>query len=221
MELSPEGLQLILDGEVGGGRPYYERVCMHPVVPGGRDTQSGVTIGIGWDLGQCSSRAFAAGWGDYLSVEIMARLAAVVGLRGEEAKEALVRVRDVSIPWETALEQFLAHSVPRYWSMTEAAFPGIEAAPRCVREGLLSLVFNRGTSMADDRRREMRTIRDLVAEERWPEIPDQVRKMKRLWPDTEGLRTRREAEAGYIERGLSRAADAEVIESGLPPATPA
>jgi len=182
MELSPEGLRLILDGEVGGGRPYYDRFCMHPVVPGEPDTQSGVTIGIGFDLGQHSSRAFAADWGDYLSCEIMARLAAVVGLRGVEAKGALARVRDISIPWETALNQFLARSVPRYWTLTEAAFVGIETAPRCVREGLLSLIYNRGTSMDGDHRREMRTIRDLVAEQCWPltgSIPSSSRRSTR------------------------------------------
>jgi hypothetical protein len=46
--------------------------------------------------------------------------------------------------------------------------------------GLVSLVFNRGTSMEGHRRREMRAIRDLVPKKDVKEIADQIRQMKRI-----------------------------------------
>jgi GH24 family phage-related lysozyme (muramidase) len=33
-------------------------------------------------------------------------------------------------------------------------------------------------------------------------VPDQLRAMKRLWPDTKGLRRRRDEEAELFEAGL-------------------
>lgn len=202
MKLTPEGLQLILDGEVGGSRAYYNKFCRCPIVPGGKDTASGVTLGIGWDLGQNSTGAFVNEWEDFLPPDQIARLITVVGLRGSEAKKFLPKFQNVIIPWNAALEQFQRYSVPRYWALTQKAFPGVEIAPQCVQEALLSLVFNRGAGMDGARRLEMREIRGLVATLAWSEIPAEIRNMKRLWPDSGGLRDRREREAKHIEDGL-------------------
>lgn len=203
MKLSSKGLQLILDGEVGGGEKYYyDGSCARPTVPGGPDTVSGITIGVGYDLGQTSHKQFFDDWEDLLSTDVMAKLTAVVGLRGNEARRDLPMVRDIVIPWETALEQFEQSSIPRYWTLTEKAFPGVAHAPECVQEVLLSIVFNRGTSMAGSRRVEMAKIKRLIEAGQWSKIPAEIRSMKRLWPASKGLRDRREAEARYIEEGL-------------------
>jgi GH24 family phage-related lysozyme (muramidase) len=57
----------------------------------------------------------------------------------------------------------------------------------------------------EDRRREMRAIRDAVADEDLQEIADQLRSMKRLWEgkNLDGLLTRREAEAQLVESAIT------------------
>jgi Arc/MetJ-type ribon-helix-helix transcriptional regulator len=61
-----------------------------------------------------------------------------------------------------------------------------------------------------DRRKEMRDIRDAIAEGRFADIPDALRSMKRLWPEGNGLRDRREREARLFEEGLQTAAAAHL-----------
>ncbi|MCE5242486.1 MAG: hypothetical protein ABFD98_15705 [Syntrophobacteraceae bacterium] len=202
MELSDEGLQLILDGEVGGGRKFYEKRCRRPIVSDPAGAHGGITIGIGCDLGQMDRSRFIGEWGGYLTSDQLDRLEKACGLRDEAALQYLPKVRDINVGWEAALMHFQAYSVPRFMTLVEKAFPGICAAPACVREGLLSLVFNRGTSMRGGRRREMREILYMVASGKFAEIPGKIREMKRLWPDSPGLQKRREAEARHIEEGL-------------------
>jgi len=201
-KLSDKGLQLILNGEVGGGRKYYDKYCRFPVVPDPHNTMSGITIGIGWDCGQNSPDAFEMEWTAYLKEENSRALKATCGLKRFAAAKALESVKHIEIPFDTAVVQFQVHTVQRYWRLTQSAFPGIEIAPQCVKEALLSLVFNRGTSMSGDRRREMREIQEFVSCGSWNEIPDRIRSMKRLWPSVKGLLRRREEEAAHIELGL-------------------
>ena len=203
MLLSSEGLKLILRWEVGGGQEFYDRFCKHPVVPDAGATESGITIGIGWDCGQQKASELVLEWGKYIPVEQLARLGSACGLKGHEALKFLPRVKDIEVPWDMALMQFEEYSVPRYRDLTCAAFAGIKQAPACVQEALLDLIYNRGTTMQGDRRREMRTIRDLVEDGEWAKIPAQIRAMKRLWPEAKGLRDRRDDEAKHIENGLA------------------
>ena len=102
------------------------------------------------------------------------------GLTGEVAKQRLASVRDIIISWELAWEVFNVVTVPKFYNLTKKAFPGLEELPADVQGGLVSLVFNRGTSMEGDRRREMRAIRDLVPQKDVKEIADQIRQMKRI-----------------------------------------
>jgi GH24 family phage-related lysozyme (muramidase) len=73
---------------------------------------------------------------------------------------------------------------------------------------LISLVYNRGTSMFDkpgeDRRKEMRAIRDAVAVGDLQEIANQLRSMERLWEGKglDGLIKRREDEAALVESSI-------------------
>ena len=123
-------------------------------------------------------------------------------LTGEIAKQRLASVRDIIISWELAWEVFNVVTVPKFYNLTKKAFPGFEELPADVQGGLVSLVFNRGTSMEGDRRREMRAIRDLVPKKDVKGIPDQIRQMKRIWVGTsleQGIARRRDAEADLIE----------------------
>jgi GH24 family phage-related lysozyme (muramidase) len=48
----------------------------------------------------------------------------------------------------------------------------------------------------------MCNIQALLKTGNFKEIPNQFREMKRLWPDSKGLRRRREEEADLFESGL-------------------
>jgi len=127
------------------------------------------------------------------------------GLTGEVAKQRLASVRDIIISWELAWEVFNLVTVPKFYNLTKKAFPGFEELPADVQGGLVSLVFNRGTSMEGERRREMRAIRDLVAKKDVKGIADKIQQMKRIWVDTsieQGIARRRDAEADLIEESV-------------------
>jgi GH24 family phage-related lysozyme (muramidase) len=176
-----------------------------PLWPGG---QSGVTIGFGYDLGYVTVDQFESDWGEVLKRSTLTRLAAVVGLRGQRARNRVGTLSDIRIARKLAEQVFGSRTLPMYELRTAQAFPGVEALPEDARGALVSLVYNRGASMVDDspedRRREMRAIRDAVAEGDLAEIAAQLRAMKRLWEGTalSGLGARREEEAQLVESAI-------------------
>jgi hypothetical protein len=194
-EISPAGLKLLLDFEVGGGRAYYEKFLSRPSWPGG---ESGVTIGVGYDLGYTPRERFLGDW-HALEDDVRDRLGATIGCKGLRARERCKEVADIRIPWGTALEVFERSTLPFWIAQTKRAFPGSQDLDWDVFSALVSLVFNRGPSMDGDRRREMRAIRDAVVSHDIPQIAKQLRSMKRLWPNVAGLRRRRDAEASLVE----------------------
>jgi hypothetical protein len=187
-------LRLLLRFEVGGGEEYYNRLLRSPTWPG---EASGVTIGVGYDLGYNSAETIRREWSPHLNEQVVGRLARVAGLTGARARAALGSVRDIIVPWSAAFAVFEAVTIPKFWEKTRNVFPGVEELhPNC-QGALLSLVFNRGESLAGDRRREMRAIRASVTDMDYREIARQIRLMKRLWRGT------------TIERGMSRRRDSE------------
>lgn len=70
---------------------------------------------------------------------------------------------------------------------------------------LVSMVFNRGTSLTGDRRREMKAIVNLVKEQDYEGIAEEIEKSKRLWEGVglDGLVIRREAEADLIRDSIA------------------
>ncbi|NJK73161.1 MAG: hypothetical protein HC942_02050 [Microcoleus sp. SU_5_6] len=196
--LSYRAIELILEFEVGGGREYYNKFLQRPTWPEGA---SGVTIGIGYDLGYNSSEVFNKDW-NKLGDSDQKRLSNCCGFKGETAKNRLASVRDIVVAWELAWEVFNDVTVPKFYDLTREAFPSFDELPADVQGGLVSLVFNRGTSMEGNRRREMRAIRDLVPRKDVGGIANQIRQMKRIWEGTSiarGMNRRREAEADLIE----------------------
>ena len=74
---------------------------------------------------------------------------------------------------------------------------------------LVSLVYNRGTSMVDSpqfpgNRKEMRDIQAAISTGQFMKVPEALRAMERLWPDVQGLRDRREHEAAVFEAALTQ-----------------
>jgi len=205
--LNKKSLDLILEFEVGGGENYYNKFLKNPSWPG---EQSGVTIGVGYDLGYVNKAEFTNDWKE-LNQKDFDRLYKVVGIKGVAAKDLIRGLKDISIPWDLSLKVFMNKTVTKFYNLTRETFPNFDNLPEDAKGGLVSLVFNRGNSLEGDRRREMKLIRDgmkLVStfdQKALTFIANQIRSMKRIWI------------GGSIEKGMSRRRDAEakLIEESL------
>jgi hypothetical protein len=200
MNLSENGLQLLLDHEVGGGKPYYDKQLSRPSWPG---EASGVTIGVGFDLGYNNIAQYTAAWIARLPEGHFQRLKRTLGLTGDQAKTEVEKLDDIVIPWDRAFEVFLDVSVPRFWLLTLKTYPRTIYLPEDAQAVLLSLIFNRGGSLSGDRRVEMRQIADDLQAEAYDKVPGRLRAMKRLWKPTSGLVRRREDEAKLWEKAFA------------------
>jgi len=199
MSLNDASMRLILRFEVGGGEDYYNRFLQSPTWPG---ESSGVTIGVGYDLGYNSSSAIEADWSDKLDDQVIQRLLGCAGKTGLQARNALNLVKDIVISWVAAFKVYQELTVPKFEAKTRSMYPGFDALrPNC-QGALVSLVFNRGESLKDvDRRKEMRAIGGLVTNKDYNGIAAQIRSMKRLWIGTTietGMNRRRDAEADLV-----------------------
>ncbi|HUK06066.1 MAG TPA: hypothetical protein VLV90_13410 [Burkholderiales bacterium] len=194
---SPKALRLILD---------FEGLNQPGKWPGGG---SGVTIGIGYDLGYVTVDQYESDWGERLETEPRDRLKDAVGLRAIRAQNRAAQLSDIQIQRAPSEEVFTQRTIPLYVVRAQQAFPGFVNLPLDVQGALVSLAYNRGTSMVDDspddRRREMRAIRDAVAAGDLQEIADQILAMKRLWvgKGQDGLLRRRDAEAALVESAIA------------------
>jgi hypothetical protein len=206
--LSKKSLDLILEFEVGGGENYYNKFLKNPAWPEG---QSGVTIGVGYDLGYVNKTEFSEDWKG-LPKEIFDRLYKVVGIKGYNAKNLIRGLRDIVIPWELSLQVFNNKTVAKFWNLTKDTFPNFDKMPEDAKGGLVSLVFNRGSALEGDRRREMKLIRDGMRitntfdQKSLSFIANQIRNMKRIWAGgsiEKGMNRRRDAEAKLIEQSLN------------------
>ena len=205
--LNKKSLDLILEFEVGGGENYYNKFLKNPSWPG---EQSGVTIGVGYDLGYVNKTEFTNDWKE-LNQKDFDRLYKVVGIKGIAAKDLIRGLKDISIPWELSLKVFNNKTVTKFYNLTQKTFPNFDNLPEDAKGGLVSLVFNRGAALEGDRRREMKLIRDgmkLVStfdQKALTFIANQIRNMKRIWIGgsiEKGMNRRRDAEAKLIEDSL-------------------
>lgn len=105
---------------------------------------SGITLGVGYDLGHVTPEQFRKDWGDKLTPDQMNRLEQVIGLTGRDAKAVAGRFGDINISREDAAKVFHEATLPEYFVRTQAAFPGMENLSPDVQGVLTSLVINRG-----------------------------------------------------------------------------
>ena len=198
MQLSDKAYKLILEYEVGGGKSYYDKCLKRPCFPGG---ESGVTIGIGYDLGYNTSYQFAEDWKGIIDTQSYIRLLQHLGKKSANAKAAIPSVKDIEVSWDAAEIVFKKKTLPRFINETKKAFPDSDKLHPDAFGALVSLVFNRGASISGQSRVEMLNIRNLIASKNYKAIANEVRKMKRLWigKGLDGLLTRREDEAKLIE----------------------
>src|SRR5207244_201257 len=132
--------------------------------PGG---ESGITIGIGYDLGFATPKQFEDDWSDCLPTGDCDTLKGVLGLTGAKAKAIAASLKAIQIKRDDAERVFMQRSVPAAQKQTEAAFPGVDRMPPDAQGALVSLIYNRGPRMTDrdpnlQDRREMRAIREAV-----------------------------------------------------------
>ena len=202
--ISQDAFDLIVNSEVSS-RKEYERSYRRPERPGG---QSGITIGIGYDCGYSSAAIIRSDWSGKIPDAMVDVLCTVAGLKGQVAQSRLASVRGkVDVPWGAALDVFSHVSIPKYLRACHV-LPNFDELPPDCKGVLLSLVYNRGASFSQEgpRYREMRSIKALMAARQFAAIPDELRKMKRLWttPSVRGVAIRREQEARLFERGLNK-----------------
>lgn len=199
MVISKNSLQLVLESEISS-KSMYNSKYRFPIWPHGA---SGVTIGIGYDMGYSTAAQFERDWRALLGDAKFSKLKPAIGLQGERARAALTStVKSVEIPYEDALQVFYATSVPVYARATAKAYPGVELLPPDAQGALLSLVYNRGASLEGPRRTEMKKIAAWVKVKNLSKIAAEIRAMKRLWagdPKMKGLLTRRDREAALVE----------------------
>jgi GH24 family phage-related lysozyme (muramidase) len=196
---SPAALDLILQYEVGGGKSYYDKFLSHPTWPGGA---SGMTLAIGIDCGYYTPTELASIF-KFLPQNQLDAVKGATGKTGQAGKEYTAKVKslNITVTWDQAINIFQTYTWSKFANLAEKAFPGLDQLCDNTYGALVSLVFNRGSSLTGDSRLEMRNIKVLVPKRDYKGIAAEIRKMKRLWvgKGLDGLLERREAEAKLVE----------------------
>ena len=205
--ISQRAVNLIIECEVTS-RSQYEKKYHRPEWPGGA---SGVTIGIGYDLGYSDVVKLHNDFDGLLPAQMITVMEKCLGVRGQAAAELLSSVRNlVSVPWDVAVNVFLNRDTPQWVKRVCTAIPGASKLPPDCLGVLVSLAYNRGASFntSGARYAEMRNIRSHIMAGSLRAVADDLRAMKRLWPELRGLQIRRETEARLWELGLDKPAAA-------------
>ncbi|NDD52452.1 hypothetical protein EBZ39_00990 [bacterium] len=196
---SANALNLILQYEVGGTENYYNKYLTHPTWPGGA---SGLTLGIGIDCGYYSPQELEKIFYFLPKVQLNA-VKNASGKTGQSGKQYVQQVKplNITVTWDQAIEIFNSLTWPKFAKLAEKTFPGLDQLCGDAYGAIVSLVFNRGTSLTGSSRQEMRNIVPLVAKKDYKGIAKELRSMKRLWAGKglDGLIERREAEAKLVE----------------------
>src|SRR4051812_9996368 len=121
LEVSCESLSAIAAFEITS-KSAYERQYRRPLWPG---ASSGVTIGIGYDLGMTTKAQIERDWQGWISDTDLQRLLTVQGIRGDSAKQLARSVADIQIAYDVAQTVFYQSTLPTFAAMTRATFPGV------------------------------------------------------------------------------------------------
>ena len=181
-----------------GGETYYNKFLKKVCWPGG---ESGLTIGIGADLGYMSRDEFETYFETYFDSTSSSKLKSVIGLKGNNAKNKLSTVRHIELSWSNAMNAFTRWTLPKFWRLSNGVWPGLDGLKEQAQIALVSIVFNRGTSVKGSSRIEMKNIKAFVIKKDYPGIAREIRSMKRLWSskNMSGLIKRRDVEADMVE----------------------
>jgi GH24 family phage-related lysozyme (muramidase) len=221
--ISQRAIDFIVACEVSS-RAYYEKHYRKPEWPGG---SSGVTVGIGYDLGYTDIAKLRADWTGVIPDEMISAMSRVIGLKGKNARDAMSLLNGrVDISWDAAMKVFLQRDIPKFTQEVCQEVPGSSTLSSDCLGALVSLAYNRGSKCftADgDRYKECRAIRSHISDGYLSKVPGDFREMKRLWINTDvsGLVERREKEAQLFESGLSRTATRQNNSQHIANETPA
>ena len=197
---SPKTLDLLLRYEVGGGKSYYEKYLSKFTWPGGA---SGPTIAIGVDCAYYSELELTKIF-SFLAKDEIKQIQEASGKTGDRGKEYAKKLRSAGIVvnWEQAMDIFTNLTWPKFTKLAEKTFPGLSELHPDAYGAIISLVFNRGTSLKGDSRKEMVNIKNLITKKDYKKIAKEFRNMKRIWvgKSLDGLLERREAEAKLVEQ---------------------
>ena len=200
-KISQKAIDMIVEFEVTS-KSYYERNYRKPEWPEGA---SGITVAIGYDLGYASESKIRNDFGGKVDDDTLEALVKYSGYKGESAHAKLRAARaEIDIPWDIAMRVFMECDVPEWTDKVTSILPNCDKLSEDSLGALVSLAYNRGPSfkLAGSRYTEMRNIYDHMENEEFDEIPDEIRAMKRLWPNVSGLKRRRDEEADLFEEGL-------------------
>lgn len=209
--LNTNGVAFIAKEETGGLQ-YYEMVTRWPHYPG---ESSGITIGVGYDLLFPTEADFNEVWGKYLPAPYIEELLKDIGVRGSKSRAKELKRIGVEVPFKSAWPVFIGLTLPRFYEETKSVYSSIDALPDLCRSVLVSLVFNRGTSLNESTRKEMKEIQNILnrADNSFlgksekiailEKVEDQILSMKRLWKPESGLIKRRQSEANLWRKGLA------------------
>jgi GH24 family phage-related lysozyme (muramidase) len=200
--ISDRAFDLIVTLEVTS-QAVYERSYSHPTWPRGA---SGVTIGIGYDVGYVTKSLLRQDWQGAIPDAMIKALEPAIGVKGPVADHLAHELRGhVSIPWAAAIAVHRTKVIPKWVELTERALPNSSELSADSLGALVSLAYNRGASFdsAGARYQEMRAIKADMASKKFSDIPKQIRDMTRLWPTLKGLRIRRDLEAQLFQDGLA------------------
>ena len=199
--ISKKAIDLIIQHEVGG-RAVYEKRYQKPIWAGG---DSGLTIGLGYDVGYAKEADLFADWKG-LNLNFLNALKRFCGVKGPIVKTMMRgEILNVVIPYNIAYEVFVKKSIPKYYAATKKIYPQLDELNEDTRGALVSMVYNRGAKLDGESRKEMKAIVDLVAKKDYEGIAEQIEQSKRLWEGKglDGLVIRREAEADLIRESLA------------------
>lgn len=211
LKISKQGLRAIIKHEISS-KAYYEKRLTKAVWPGGN---SGVTIGIGYDLGYATKTRIKSDLQGLVTDATLEQLVKVAGVKGTKAKRlcaAICRKR-IKVPYAAAEKLFYTRTLPDYAKQTKRIYPGIEKLPADTQAMLLSLIYNRGSKLTGARRKEMLAIKKHVKKQDLGAIAKEFQSMKRLWQDKglEGLLHRRDSEARMIKKSKRAYKDSDIV----------
>jgi GH24 family phage-related lysozyme (muramidase) len=218
MLLHKLGVDKMIGYEIGSERPgdlrMYNRKYGLPTVP---SNGSGVTIGIGYDLGMNKPHQIQKDWQGKVNANALAFFMSCADKTGLTASKMITPATRFFVPYSAAYEVFRTSTLPRFCRLTKISFPAIEQLNPLAQAVIVGIVYNRGNGLVDvtttarreRRREEMRNLVGAISKQDYVSIAEEIENMKRLWdgiPDFDGdkeeilrgLVVRREDEAAMI-----------------------
>lgn len=193
--VSKKAIDEIVFSEISS-EAFYKKNLSGIIVP---PNESGATIGIGYDLGYNTKNSMRQDWLFEIGSRQCNILEMFIGLKGDKARNAVASnplAKQVMIPFRSAYNVFSKISLPSYYRKALSIYPGLDKLEPDAIGAVISLVYNRGTSLEGDRRKEMSDLKGQILSKDYTAMAASFRSMKRLWNN--GLVARREREAELI-----------------------